>query len=58
MSTTDGAINQNHLMILEGLYYCLVPKTDLEMKHRAPTKILFIIFSTNQSILSILKHNQ
>ena len=41
MSTTDGAIDQKSFYDLEGIYYCLLPKTDMEMKYLASTKFIY-----------------
>ena len=46
MSTTDGGIEQKLFYDLEWIYYCVVPKNETS----AINKILFITFSTNQTI--------
>ena len=33
MSTTDGGIDQKYFYDFEWLYYCLLPKTVMQMKH-------------------------
>ena len=38
MSTTDGAIDQKYFYDLEGIYYCLLPKTVKQMKLLLSTK--------------------
>ena len=58
MITTDDAIDQKSFYDLEGLYNCLLPKTDMQIEHLASTKFYLIIFDANQTTLSIFKHNQ
>ena len=50
MLTTDSAIDEKSFYDLQGIYYCLPTKTDMQMKHLASTK--FIIFRTNQTMYS------
>ena len=38
MSTTDGAIDQKSFYGLEWIYYCLLPKPIMQMKHLPSTK--------------------
>ena len=38
MSTTDGAIDQKLIYDLEWIYYCLPPKTVMQMKHLSSAK--------------------
>ena len=48
MSTTDGAFDQKLFYDLEWIYHCLLPKTDMQMKHAseisASIEILLILF--------------
>ena len=39
MSTTDGAIDQKLFYDLEWIYYCLLPKAFIQMKHLPSTKL-------------------
>ena len=38
MSTTDGAIDQKLSYELEWTYYCLLPKTVMQLEHLSATK--------------------
>ena len=38
MSTTDGAIDQQLIYDLKWIYYCLLPKTVMQMKHLPSAK--------------------
>ena len=38
MSTTDGAIDQKLIYDLEWIYYCLLPKAVMQMKHLPSAK--------------------
>ena len=43
MSTTDGAIDQKLFYDLEWIYYCLLPKTVMQMKHLPSAKFYLSI---------------
>ena len=45
MSTTDGGIDQKLFHGLEWIYYCVLPKTVMQMKHLQSSKI-YLSFST------------
>ena len=45
MSTTDGASDQKLIYDLEWKYYCLLPKTVMQMKH-LPSAKFYLSLST------------
>ena len=53
MSTTDGAIDQKSFYDLEGIYYCLLPKTDMEMKYLASTNFIYNFQHKSNNIIDI-----
>ena len=52
MSTTDGAIDQKLFYYLQWIYYFLVPKAVMQMKH-VPSAKFYLYFSSQ-----IKQHNQ
>ena len=58
MSTPDGAIDENHFMIYKRYIKSPATKNSYANETSGMKKILFIIYSTNQTTKSILKHKQ
>ena len=58
MSTKDGAIDQKLFYDLERIYYCLLPKTVIQMKHLPSTKFYLSLLAQNKPHNRYLKHNQ
>ena len=50
MSTTDGAIDQKLINDLEWIYYCLLPKTVMQMKHLPSAKLAKFYLSLSAQI--------